>query len=324
MRTALRRAMALTGPILLAACCGGCPKPCPQTLVPLEQLVREYNANAAAVPRLWARAKIALTLTSSKGRTVSWGSTLLAPNGRLLLAKPEDPNKLGPADFALIGYEVSQPLFRLGNCAADGIYYLWYRFGDQGGMWWGRTALAGAPGIEDLPIDPLQLLAVLCICELPSDFTQPPTVALSMNTEPGQCAYVLTYIDRQPVTGRLVFRREMYFRWDDNEPRRPFKVSFFDASGRRVMTADLLNYQPIDHADVEPAPARPSVMPTEINITWFDPRKKASGRIALVLSEMTTKRKWQLSACEPPDPEGMSPGSVIQVDRDVPTGGGPK
>jgi len=305
---------------VLAPCLAGCPR-CPETSVPLEQLVAEYNANAQAVPQLWARAKIAVTLIDEKKGTFSFGSTspLAAPNARLMLAKPEGVIRIGPSDFVLIGYEASQEVFRLGNSLEAGQYYLWFRYGDRAGLWWGRTELAGAPGVRGLPIDPTQLLAVLCVCDLPADFTQPPTVALSMSTEP--CAYVVTYIDRQPVTGRLLFRREMYFRWDDKEPRLPFKVNFFDGEGRRIMTADVRNYRPIDPAGSEPPPRQPPVMPTEIDVAWFDAQHQPKGKLSLVLSEMTTRRKWQRKVCLPPDAADLPAGKVIQVDKDVPTGG---
>ena len=44
-------------------------KSCPdlETIVPLDRLVSEYNANAERVPRLWARAKIKLTVPMKIG-----------------------------------------------------------------------------------------------------------------------------------------------------------------------------------------------------------------------------------------------------------------
>ena len=71
---------------VMAMAIAGCPQ-CPPAHVPIEQLVSEFNSNAAAVPRLWARVKIAVALADEKGRTFTWGSTspLAAPNGLLLL-----------------------------------------------------------------------------------------------------------------------------------------------------------------------------------------------------------------------------------------------
>ena len=308
---------------------GGCQH-CPTKLVPVDQIVAEHNANAAAVPQLFARAKIALTMSNAKGQSFSWGSTssLAAPNGKLLLFKPKDSaDALGPCDFVLIGLETTQELFRLGNNNQAGRYYLSYRFGEQSGLWWGRTMLAGAPGVDALPIDPLQLLAVLNVCEMPSTLSQqPPAVGLTMNLNP--CAYVLTYMDRQPVSGRIMFRREVFYRWSDSEPARAFKINFFDSLGRRVMTADLGNYKPIDIADITPTPAAAPIMPTEISITWFDPERyqplsneyRQRGTLSLSLSEMKLKVKGSTLATEPPESTAFPIDRVVQVDKDIKIG----
>ncbi|MHC4295649.1 MAG: hypothetical protein ACYSTL_08705, partial [Planctomycetota bacterium] len=181
-------------------------------------------------------------------------------NGLLLLSKTSDP--LGPQNFVLIGYEtLAIELFRVGTSADEGVYYLWHRFG-EGEAWWGKTELSAAPGIRDLPIDPIQLLSVLSICELPRDLTNIPTVMLSMTHRPGEryspnelCAYVLTYIDRQPISNRILFKREIYFTWDDTHLTRPFLVNLFDDSGERVMTARLADYREIESPDPSGAPA---------------------------------------------------------------------
>lgn len=304
----MRAAISISAAVLAALAACGCE--CPRQVVPLEQLVGEYNANAARVPRLWARGRIELTVRDpASGLSFTWGSAgrLAAPNALLLLAK-NDKNPLGPHDFALIGRETAaMELFRMGVSTSEGVYYLWYGFGDRSGAWWGRTPLAGAPGVKGMAIDPNQLLAVLGVCELPDDFTQPPTVALSMSTDP--CAYVVTYIDRQPVTNRLLFKREMYFHWDRVKPRRPFLVRFFDAAGRRVMDARLKSYKPV--ATDGPV----AQMPTDIEISWPEQRS----RIHLVLSEMSAVRPWDRSACDFVDnlPGGVDRGRIIQVDRDV-------
>ncbi|MCK4602857.1 MAG: hypothetical protein KAU28_10355 [Phycisphaerae bacterium] len=308
----MKAAEKLASLFLSAAALGvcGCPK-CPDTSVPLAQLVAEHNANAARVGRLWARAKIAVTFMGKEsGLPFSWGSTspLASPNGLLLLAK--GPGPLGPHDFALIGRELGRKLFQLGSSVTDGRYYLWYNVGDRSAGWWGRNELAGAPGVV-VPIDPNQLLAVLAVCELPSDFTAPPTVAVRMSTNP--CAYVVTYIDRQPVTGKIIFKRDMYFRWSDSKPRRAFLVNFFDAAGRLVMTARLKNYRSVEVEDK----LSPPVMPTDIEINWPQTR----GKIHLVLSQMTTADKWRRSACRATMPDNIPPDRIFQIDEFVSIGG---
>jgi len=222
------------------------------------------------------------------GRAVDWGSTLMAPNARVILQKQDDP--LATPDFLLVGMETGQEIFRLGTSAADGAYYLWMSFGEHSGGMYGQTRLAGAPGAGSIPINPLDIATVLAITPLPSDFSQPPAVLMRLNDKPGQCAYVLTYIDRQPVTNKIVARRDIHFNWnaDANLPIRPFRVDLLDDVGRAVMTASLRDYRPV-RAPGEDAPAADAaVVPSDIEIVW----PKTGSRIHVVLSpdSISTKR----------------------------------
>ena len=261
--------------------CAGCVSPQPpdpRTIVSQDRLVREYNANAAAVPRVWARAKIEISIKDEKGSRHNWGSAspLASPNGLLLLNKSAD--RLGSRDFMLEARESSVPLFRLGSNVAESVYYFWYKFGDRGAAWWGRQQYAGAAGVKGMPLDPNQLLAVLAVCELPEDYTRIPAVAVTMRTEAPPFAYVATYMDRQPVSGRIIFRREMYFTWNETGRRQLFLVHFFGPDGRRIMTATMKDYEPI--AGTQTASGKPSMMPTDIEIVW--PEQGSHIRIVLV------------------------------------------
>ena len=275
--------------LLVLAASGGCAH-CPDTFLSRQQLVAEHNANAAAVPRLWARATIAVTIAYEEGRTFTWGSLLGPPNGYLLLSKGRDP--LGPHDFVLAGLEAGVRVFKVGTNVEQGVYYFWGRYGREGGAWWGRQALAGATGVEGIPIDPSQLLSLLGICELPSDFTRVPTVLVAMDRTPCCCAYVVSYVAREPVTKEILFRRETYFRWSDTDPPRPFKVNLFDNAGQRVLTATMGDYQAIERPEGAPAGPAP-VMPTRIRIDWNDlPGKEVIvRRIDLALSRMRTAER---------------------------------
>ena len=306
------------------AACGCCTKPLPKTMVSLDQLVTEYNANAALVPRLWARAKIEVSVPLAGVDYDVWGSTsfLAQPNALLLLFK--GANRIGPQDFLIMGTELGAEVFRTGCSVEDGAYYFWQRFGGDPALLWGRNEYAGAPGVKALPIDPLQILAVLGICELPSDFSSLPAVAMSMDTTPGKYAYVLTYMDRQPVTGRLLFRREVRFVWDDDKKPRAFRVDFFDARGLRVMHAELKDYKPIKLVDA-PADAVAPEMPTDIKITWKsysrdgDALKKSrAASIRIVLSEMQVNEiKGDPAACLMRQRLHPDIKKEIQIDRGV-------
>ena len=314
-------ALALT--CILAA--SGCTEPLPRTMVSLDQLVGEYNANAARVPRLWARAKIEVSVPLKAGIDYDvWGATswLAQPNALLLLFKGAD--RIGPRNFVIIGSELGAEVFRTGCSTDDGAYYFWHRFGSDAALLWGRNEYAGAPGVKALPIDPLGILAVLGICELPSDFSALPTVAMSMDTTPGKYAYVLTYLDRQPKTGRLLFRREVRFTWGDDKKRRPFRVDFFDARGLRVMHAELKDYKPIELVDAPEGAVAPE-MPTNIRITWERYRregnalkKNRAASVHIVLSEMQVNEdRGDPIVCKLWDRLPDDIRKRIQVDRGV-------
>ncbi|KPK83897.1 MAG: hypothetical protein AMJ81_07085 [Phycisphaerae bacterium SM23_33] len=283
--TGLRVALALAPACMLAA---GCVPRCPEGSVPLERLVSEYNANAARVPRLWAQAKVRLALSDQKGRSFGWGSASALAPANALLRMWKEPQ--GPANFVLVGREVTD-LFRLGVDAAGGVYYLWYSLGSGGQAWFGRTELAGAPGIQDVPIDPLQLAEILCLTELPDEPGKLPAVAMTMETDP--CAYVLRYLKCQPVSDKLKVWREVWFRWDDRLPRRPYRIRLFDADGRCRVIAELGQYKPVEWDGPEKdAP----LMPTDFRIQW--PAIKGvqtAASIHMTLSGMSTTRPFQKS-----------------------------
>ncbi len=313
----MKRAAAIF-PVLFAMGLAGCQQ-CPPAAVSIQRLVGEYNANAAAVPRLWAMARIRVTLIDpGSGLPFTWDTG--DATSVLLLSK--GPKKLGPHDFVLIGRELGADLFRLGSDAESGVYYMWYKFGDEAGAWWGRHEFAGAPGVTLLPMDPNQLLAVLGVCELPEQLDRLPAVAMRMNTEGGKCAYVVSYIDRQSVSGRILFKRQVYFEWDKKRPRRPFRIDFLDAAGMRVVTAELKDYRPIDLTDGGPASKKPTsgqaMMPTDIRLTRIDPKThRETSSVHIWLSRMTTEDKWDRDAVKLNPPANVK---MIQVDRNVKAG----
>lgn len=256
-----------------------------ETLVPMSQVVRQYNANAARVPRLWARVNIVMTYRENPDSVgVSWGSTMDDPNGLLILNKADD--SLGPHDFILQIKELGQRIGQLGTSRKDGAYYMWVNFGERRQCRWGHLRLAGMSKTSAMPIDPTQLLAALGICQLPANQTRPPFVAQTICFDPP--AYVLTFVDRQPTTGKFKFRREMYFRWSQTKARRPFMVKFFNDLGLVVLTAKMSDYREITLEDVDDNAAQKPVMPTNIKLTWHE----TGSELHLVLSEMTTAEKF--------------------------------
>jgi len=304
-----------TGMALLgAAICAGC-EVCPRQSVPLHVLVAEHNANAAKVPKLWANARVSASFTLENALPVRWGSTLpLTPyNARLRFWK----HPSGPPDFVLVGQEVGRELFRVGIDASAGLYYAWIKFGDNAEALVGRTKLAGAPGVEAIPVDPMQLVSVLGITELPTRPRCLPAVTLQMRRK-RPCAYVVRYWDYQPVTGRMKLWREVWYTWHDKRPRLPFKVFLFDARGRVRMTADVGRYRSIEwNGPPDDAP----IMPTDFRIRWpgiKDVQRRAS--IHLTLDGMSTTRTFLRSYFE--YRSHLPPGlPETRVDASVAAGG---
>ncbi|MDP6544876.1 MAG: hypothetical protein QGH60_12850 [Phycisphaerae bacterium] len=312
--TALQQTLpALLSLFVIAAT--GCTPPLPKTQVSLDTLVAEYNANAAAVPMLAAYADIEFTAYSE---ITGMGLPLwTSPNGLLRMKKGPDP--LGTHDMVLIGREVSKQVLRVGTSRKDNVYYMWTLMPKAKAMW-GRMHLAGAPGIKHLPIDPTGLQAVLGICQLPADQSVTPAVTLKMDTTPERYAYVLGYLTRQPVSNRFVMRRQFRFVWGDKKPRRLEEINFFDARGRKIMSASVSDYKPVDISEMENPPKTPPIMPTDIRITWFNNRQRKTASVRLRLSQMTTEEIWDVAICEffKNMPGDIPPDKVIQVDKDIP------
>ncbi len=263
---------------------GGC-QPCPEKFVSAETLVGEYNANASQVRRLWARARIRVTFSDEAGRSISWGSAspLAAANALVLLEKPEDKSR--PADFVLVGREMAE-LFRVGTDSANGLYYCWANLDGRGGAWLGRTKYAGAPGVKGMPIDPMQLVEILGITELPAVRADAmPAVVMTLQQKP--CAYVVRYLNPQPVSGHLKIWREVYFRWSYTEPRRPYQIKLYDAAGLCRVIAKVSDYKPIAIATDGDEP----IMPTDIRITFPAIKNvQPASSLHMSLTEMTTTK----------------------------------
>ena len=261
--------------LLAVVCGGGCcstsTRNCPEFVAPLETVVAEFNTNAAAVNWLSAEVRISMTVQDTSGWSYTWGGLLGSKNGKVLFEKnPRSPQ--GPHYFAFVGKEAGREVFWLGVSPDEGLYYIWFQMGDRGGAWVGQTALSGSPGQTAMPIDPLGMVSLLNVTPLPQGDELPiapmtvegPIIRDGSRQPP---SYVLSYVDRQPVTGKPICRREIYFEWTPPERqdfRKPYKIAFISPEGRRMMTAYLSQYAEI--ADSQTADGRPAVVPTRIEL----------------------------------------------------------
>lgn len=266
-RIANRRALgAALGLCLLAGC-----QPCPDRLYTLDELAGAHNARAAEIPALRAKAEIQLTLS----RPGSLPVTVRVTSGNLLLLKdPADP--FGMQYLLLRGRELNKELFRLGSDADAGVYYFWVDAGEgAAGAWWGREAHIGKPGVA-VPFDPTQVAGVLGVLPWPIGASQPPYALLwprrpasDWDAEP--CEYAVQLLAPRPLRAGLYCRREVLLdRRDEGHPIR--RVNLYDTFSRRVMTAELSDYQPVavvsDWADPE-APAAPGpATARRIDVRW--------------------------------------------------------
>ncbi len=347
-RTGARRAAAWRTAGAVGAMCAlavGCDQPRfpdPSTLVDRRTLIAEHNDNAARLPFVMARGKVTVRWRDASGLTIP--STF---DATVLLGKnPGTPT--GPHNFALSGRELGQTVFRMGTSLQEGIYYLWYRLGERTGGWIGRLSLAGAPGVSGLAIDPTQVVAALGVLEFSEDLTRLPVEGLRVRFDreayvrewkarggvaPDPCepvgfessAYVLTSIDRQPISGHVVFRRETWFNWspDPNTPRRAFLVKVLDRRGWAVMTARLARWRAVDLSELESPPDPGPRMPTDVRIEFAPPRDPELRRrgyvrsLRLDLDELIAADLDYDAACGLRLPSDFDPQRLIVVDRDV-------
>jgi hypothetical protein len=295
---------------ILLATGGCCPKP--ETVQTLPQLITAHNDNANDIQKLWSRAKVEVTLRNADGLQVTWGSVSPAahPNALLILEK----TPIG-TDFVLIGREMAGiELFRLGQSHTEGAYYFWYNFGGQAAAYYGQTALAGAPGIDDMPLNPNDLLSVLAIEPLPTDLTQLPAVTMRLEEGHESYAYVLSHVTNQPVSRQILATRETRLRWSDTEPADPTGIRFFRPSGATFMDAQLSNMSEVI-TDSDAAPQ----MPTTMDLTWPD-TKSGVTRLRIVLSEMSTTKEFDSRVFQfAPNAPSLAPDQLFQVDRHLTT-----
>lgn len=255
----------------------GCPPPHPplDTLVSVDRIITEHNRNAAKIPRLWARAHVTMREKA--------GAFPVSTDGILMLNKT--PSVLGVQDFVLVFKKSGEEMGRIGISTLESKYYMWMNVGDNPSCLWGHLALAGADGIE-IPIDPVQLLSVLTVCELPSVLTRIPFVGVTISLDPP--AYVLTYVDRQVLSNKLRFTRKIYFAWSEKDPPKPFMVELLDGRGVAVLTAKLSDYKTItSEVSSEEVEEAPPVMPTDIRLTW----NQSGAELNLKLYNVTTKER---------------------------------
>ena len=288
MKTALGSTLPAICLLALAGCCLPLNPPPRDSVASVPTIIDEYNANAQKTPYFRLEARIQATIYSKQGVSLlRYGTLVGPPNATILLARNEEA-PAGPDDFTFYVREATRKVFGAGVSSLDGLYYFFYGLGDNSDAVVGRTALAGAPGVEAMPIDPLQLAAVFGMTPLPDDLSTFPTVTQRMKMD---CpyAYILSVVDRQAVSGQAVVKRDMYFTWDPGKPRQLYRIVFINQRGLDVMQAELSDYKALDVSELFAPPAEPPVMPHTLKLTWLDGQTgKRSARLEISISRAHT------------------------------------
>jgi hypothetical protein len=257
----------------------GCPPPCPQA-VPRTELIDRYNRNAEKVPSLWAVADVEVQIAEG-GKFRSYR----LPDGRLLMKKRAD-GPAGPQDFLLRGKAYGQEFFQLGVDGEAGEHYFWLAPPEGRGKplaRWGRLDDLDRPDYETLPIDPSQLLELLCVLPWRGGADNPPLSIYTPMETP--CVYDLVFVSAMPG-GRLSVRKVwLDRRGKDNLTSR---VWLYDRTGECVLSAELGRYQPVA---ADGPKAEWPVIPTDIRILW--PASKEVRSIRLRLSDATVETSEQ-------------------------------
>jgi len=332
---------AFGGAFACIVACGCVP---PETSVDSARLLKNFDENADKLP--YFKAEGTLTV---KAYADGWFRVFKRSEDFTVLLAKDPENPAGPCDFALYVLDLGEPVMGMGSSTVDGMYYMFIGFGQSGMCNVGRTALAGAPGIEGMSLDisaaagsdkspgkgkkldinPLQLVSAFAVIPPSNDLTSMPGAILQMQGDHWPFEYILTCIDRQGSTQRIVPLHRMIFDWKkDVEPRLPRRIEYLDPNGVWVMTAKIRKYKPVDVADFPNPPQDPPVMPSEIIYTWRNARSgKKMITLTLELSDVWAPEIDYSEACRLIHriPKGLlNKARLIDAHLDAPKSNNPK
>ncbi len=295
-RTAIRRFM-LTLAALIAFVVAGCGhqrKGAPAyygPTLPLADVVAQINKNNAQLNTLWMEHKYdARLVDENKKKTTIWG------DGYLLYRSPQDLLFTGELPVGK-AFEIGSNGWR---------YWLRVPVSQVSTMWWGLYEHLGKPCVQEMPIRPDLILAVLGINAIATDLTQMPAPVLRFNHD--RDAYMITWVTRGP--DRLIASREI---WYDRKTLQPMNVLLFDANGRVLLRAYLTEHEPVE---VEKTPkAQWPVVARKYELFFPPSGSKMKIEVRRAMKQMRKGRAVSPNdaAFEFPDPPGVS--KVIQLDE---------
>jgi hypothetical protein len=234
MRSACRaagRGMVLVALLFSASCCSHKPVQRPGWWGPTEPLttvVTQVNANAAAIPTLYARQEIQADLYD-KSRNKSF---YVNSSGDVFLRKPRELLLRGRHDLA-------GKIFEIGS-TEDVFWFTVY--GQQDERYWGHYRNLGKPCMQEMPVRPDLIGEVLGITEISTNLLQPPFPTMRFNHD--MEAYMLVWNARLPT--QFYAQKEI---WYDRKSYLPLKVILYDFNGRVLVRANLTNHRPVEVAN---------------------------------------------------------------------------
>ena len=243
MRSAFRaaaRGMVLVAVWVSASCCGHKPPPTIGYYGPTEPMaavINQVNANAAAVPTLYARQEIQADLYD-KSRNKSF---YVNSSGDVFLRKPRELLLRGRHDLA-------GKIFEIGS-TEDVFWFTVYSKQDE--RYWGHYRNLGKPCMQEMPVRPDLIGEVLGITEISTNLLEPPFPTMRFNHD--QDAYMLVWNARLPA--QFYAQKEI---WYDRRTYLPLKVVLYDFNGRVLVRANLQNHKPVEVAGL-PAEKWPKI-----------------------------------------------------------------
>jgi hypothetical protein len=224
--------------VLLAGCRSGSMAPTPKAYFgptePMADVVKAINANNSQIPTLWADPYFEATIVDEKGHSHT-------VNGDAILVYQS------PRQLRLKATKAVKTVFDIGS---DGESY-WMTVPQEEKMWWGHLKNAGKPCAQNLEVRPDLFVEVLGISEINSDFLAEPAPTMRFNNDSDVYMFVWNYRGAD----RWIAQKEI---WYDRKTKLPEKVLLFDANGRIVLRANLMNHRQIELENV-PQNQRPLI-----------------------------------------------------------------
>ena len=200
----------------------------------MSEVVRDINANNTGIPTIWTSHKFRALIHDEKKNENS-----VDGHGVLLFRKMHDK----PDELLLTGEAIYGKAFEIGSSSGPNAQY-WVAVlppNKTGTEWWGYYKNLGKPCVQSVPIHPDLIAEVLGVNDIDENFMRPPVPTMRFNND--RDAYMFTF--NVPAGSQWVTQKEV---WYDRVTKLPILVLLFDANGRVLLRANLLDHQALEGA----------------------------------------------------------------------------